>query len=179
MASRTVALVVACALIVVGCGGSDGELAASCTVERSEFGPFGPETALGATMDEATARARTADAGFDYWLVIHADGNWDVAWQEATEQFGGALHDDLSWIDVGGTLDGLYGEGERHGFADLRVSRSFQGKLEDANEPLFVGVGPDATEVNLDAACTVSSVIVGDQETPARVDLLGGKEMSA
>ena len=171
MASRALVLVVACALVVVGCGGSESELAASCTVERSDFGPFGPGTTLGATMDEATARARTLDAGFDYWIEIHADGNWGVAWQQATDRFGGALHDDLSWIDVAGTVDGLYGDGERHGFTDLRVSRSFQGKLEDTDEPLFIGVGSDATEVDLGAACTVTAVTVGDQGNPALMEV--------
>lgn len=170
MASRLLVLLAACTLVVVSCGGSDGEVGASCTVEHSELGPFGSDTALGATMDEATALARTVEAGFDHWIEIHADGNWDIAWQQATEQFGGALHDDLSWIDVAGTVDDLYADGERHGFTDLRVSRSFQGKLEHADEPLFIGVAP-ATETNVDAACTITSVIVGDQDNPALVDL--------
>ncbi len=170
MARRAAAVVVALMIVATSCGGSDTELGASCHVEPSELGPFGPETTLGSTMDEATARARNAESGFDRWLEIHAEGNWDVAWRQATDELGGVLHDDLSWIDVAGTIDDLYRDGESHGFVDLRVSRSFQGKLEDTDEPLFIGVASD-TIVNAAAGCRVTSVVVGDQMNAALFDV--------
>ena len=168
---RATALVFVVALLSAACGGSESELAASCELERSELGPFGPDTTLGATMDEATARARMAEAGFEHWIAIHADGNWDAAWAEATTHFGNALHDDLSWIDVSGTIDGLYGERVSHGFTDLRVSRSFQGKLEDTDEPLFIGVSASDPQANFDATCRITSVMVGDQTNPSLIDV--------
>ena len=163
--AMAVSLVVAVSLLMLACGSSDadpGEFAASCTISRSEMGPFAPDQPLGESLGEAAAQSQMQSSGYDEWIEISAEGNWDSAWKLATDHHGDGVHVSLSWLDVDGTIVGLYADAESLGFNDLRVSRSFQGKIEHDRTPLFVGVDPER-DANFDASCSVTAVDLGDE----------------
>ena len=171
---HVVAAVIAAVLISTlfsACGSPQpDEFAADCALSRSELGPFASDQPLGATLSGAEAEARAAAAGYDSWLEIAATGTWDLGWDDATQSLGTGIHRDLAWLDVGGEITGLYLDDEVLTFADLRVSRSFQGKIEHSHSSLFVGIEPDAAP-NLDAGCVVTSVVVGTSDQDHLLDL--------
>lgn len=165
--------VAALTVALVACGGSDPvPEVASCTVARSELGPFSPSTPLGSSMTEERARARMAEDGIVEWLAITAEGPWDRAWDAATVTLGEGIHADLTWLDVNGEIHGLYESGDAFGFADLRVSRSFQGKIEHSDDPIYLPLQDLGTPVNFDAACTISAVEVGDATDDQLLDVI-------
>jgi len=159
---------------LVACGGSDAEPVpevASCSIARSELGPFNPSTPLGASMTEAEARARMADDGIVEWLAISATGPWDKAWDRATVTLGQGIHTELTWLDVNGEIRGLYQSDDAFGFEDLRVSRSFQGKIEHSDDdPLYLPLQDLGTPVNFEADCTITAVEFGDQTNELLLD---------
>ena len=140
---RRLALVVVVPLLLalVGCGGSDSQSAAAqtaapqCSLSSSEFGPFSAETALGQSMDEDQARARMAQDDIIGWVAVNATGPLGrLSWDQATATLGQGIHVDLTWLDVNGSISGLYKTGDLFAFTDLRVSRSFQGKIEHTDD---------------------------------------------
>jgi len=176
IAGALVALSTVAAMATACGGGGDGVAladTATCTIERSELGPFGPETSLGESMDEATARAAMARDNVAEFLAISATGPWNDAWDTATDRVGGSIHVSLSWIDVDGELRDLFEDGDAFEFADLRVSRSFQGKIEHSTEPIYLPVPDDGRTVAEDPSCVITSIHVGDQNTQSYSELVG------
>lgn len=171
------------ALLVAGgflgaCGGGSDTVAladtASCSIERSALGPFGPETTLGESMDEAQARRTMARDNVREFIAITATGPWNDAWDVATDRLGNQIHTSLSWIDVGGELRGLFENGDAYQFAELRVSRSFQGKIEHTTDPIYLPVPDDGRAVAADATCVITSIDVGDQGVERLTGLADG-----
>ena len=156
------ALVMAASLIACGSDDSGTAETTSCSLSRSELGPFSDDTPLGQSMTDDQARARMANDGIREWLAVKAEGPWQDVWDVATAQLGSDIHTDLAWLDLNGEIHGLYEDGDRFGFTDLRVSRSFQGKIEHDRTPLFVGVDPER-DANFDASCSVTAVDLGDE----------------
>ncbi len=154
-------------LFLGACGGGGDSVAladtASCSIERSALGPFGPETTLGASMDEAQARQTMARDNVREFIAITATGPWKDAWDVATDRLGNQIHTSLSWIDVGGELRGLFEDGDAYQFAELRVSRSFQGKIEHSTAPIYLPVPDDGRTVATDATCVITTIQLGDQ----------------
>ncbi|MEM7092096.1 MAG: hypothetical protein AAF567_03770 [Actinomycetota bacterium] len=151
------------------CGDGGAEFSANCTLRPSPLGPFGDDTALGSSLSEPEALARMAATGYESWIEIEAGGSWEVGWNVATEELGPAIHTDLAWLDVSGRISGLYEPGEALTFEPIRVSRSFQGKIETADTTsIYVGVAP-GQRPDLTADCTISAVSVG---TPGNAQLL-------
>lgn len=158
-----------------GGGGDDGVAladTATCSVVRSEFGPLGPDTRLGETMDEATVRETMARDNVAEFLEITATGPWRDAWDLAGQRLGDGIHVSLSWIDVDGELRGLFEDGDAYEFSDLRVSRSFQGKIEHTVEPIYLPVPDDGRVVAETPTCVITSIHVGDQSAASLTDLV-------
>ena len=161
-------------LLIASCGGdADTETAATCTISESELGPFGPDQPIGSTLGDAEARARKAETGFDSWIRVDATGGWQASWDVATSILGNSIHTDLTWLDVNGEITGLYAPDDRFEFADLRVSRSFQGKIEHSDESLFFGVvEADGVPDYENASCAVTSIDVADKDQASMLDVL-------
>lgn len=157
----------ACCVLLASCGGGSEDIAladtASCSIERSSLGPFGPDTTLGESMDETQARQTMARDNVAEFIAITATGPWSDAWDVATDRLGNRIHTGLSWIDVGGELRGLFEDGDAYEFAGLRVSRSFQGKIEHATDPIYLPVPDDGRAIDVGATCTITAIDVGDQ----------------
>ena len=86
-------------------------------------------------MDEDQARARMAQDDIIGWVAVNATGPLGcVSWDQATATLGQGIHVELTWLDVNGTISGLYETGDQFAFTDLRVSRSFQGKIEHTDD---------------------------------------------
>jgi len=184
---RRLALVVVVPLLLalVGCGGSDSQSAAAqtaapqCSLSSSEFGPFSADTALGQSMDEDQARARMAQDDIIGWVAVNATGPWDVSWDQATATLGQGIHVDLTWLDVNGSISGLYKTGDLFEFTDLRVSRSFQGKIEHTDAPLYLPLQDVGVQANLDATCTVTALEFGDLNNDQLLDVFGATPLSS
>jgi len=166
-------LITVLGLVLVACGGGSESEAetASCSIAESELGPFSPETTLGQSMSEGQARARMAQDDIVGWLAVSADGPWDQSWALATATLGQAIHGDLTWLDVNGTINGLYETGDQFEFVDLRVSRSFQGKIQHADEALYLPLQDVGVAVDFDAACVITAVEVGDANNDQLLDV--------
>ena len=165
---------------LVACGGSDPlPETASCSLSESELGPFSPNTVLGQSMDEDQARARMAQDSIVAWLAVSAEGPWDEHWDTATVTLGQGIHVDLTWLDVNGTINGLYEAGDQFEFADLRVSRSFQGKIEHSDEPLFLPLQDVGQSVDFGAACVITSLQFGDQTNDVLLDVFDATSLSS
>lgn len=160
-------------LIIVACGGGADSQAetASCSFAASELGPFSPETTLGSSMSEDEARARMAQDDIIGWLAVTAVGPWDQHWDSATAALGQGIHVDLTWLDVNGTINGLYASGDQFEFADLRVSRSFQGKIEHTDDPLYLPMQDVGVEANFDADCAITALEFGDPINDVLLDV--------
>ena len=164
----------------VACGGSDAQTEiASCSLAESDLGPFSPDLPLGQSMTEDQARARMAEDDIVGWLAVSASGPWDQSWAKATATLGQGIHVDLTWLDVNGTISGLYEAGDGFEFADLRVSRSFQGKIEHNDEPLFLPLQDADAAVNFDAECTVTALQFGDRTNDQLLDVFDGTATSS
>ena len=175
-------LTVPLCLALVGCGGGSSEAqptAASCSLSESELGPFSPDTPLGQSMDEDQARARMAQDDIIGWIAVNATGPWDASWDQATVRLGQSIHVDLTWLDVNGTISGLYDDGDQFEFADLRVSRSFQGKIEHNDEPLYLPLQDVGVPANLDATCTVTALEFGDPDNEVLLDVFDATPSSS
>lgn len=151
---RVLAVLLAAAFLA-GCGGgSSSEL--SCAVGDSDYGPLGVQ--LG--MSDEAAEAFMIDQGIDAWVEVTADGDWAPLWDTALDELGGVIHTDLTWIDVGVALTDSAG-GDL-AVVPVRVSRSYQGKIESAKngafEPLAAGVEA--------SGCRVESIVLGDADHP-------------
>lgn len=158
---------------LVACGGSDAQsVALGCSLSASELGPFSPDSPLGQSMTEDQARARMAQDDIIGWIAVSATGPWDVSWDAATATLGQGIHVDLTWLDVNGTLDGLYEASDQFEFTDLRVSRSFQGKIEHNDAPLYLPLQDVGISANLDATCTVTALQIGDANNDVLLDVL-------
>lgn len=165
-----------CVLVLAAsaCGSDEAQTeadVASCSLSFSELGAFGPDTSLGETMDESEALARMAQENIAEWVEVRAVGPWAQAWELATEELGDGIHVNLAWIDVTGSINGLFEPGDQFSFDELRVSRSFQGKLENSADPIYLPVLDDGRTINRDATCLIDSVLVGDPGNPALMDL--------
>jgi hypothetical protein len=166
-------LMTALCLALVACGGGSGSEAetARCSIAKSELGPFSPETTLGQSMNEDEARARMAQDDIVGWLAVNADGPWDQSWTLATATLGQSIHGDLTWLDVNGTINNLYERGDQFEFADLRVSRSFQGKIEHTDESFYLPLQDVGVAVDFDAACAVTALEFGDANNDQLLDV--------
>jgi len=133
-----------------------------CHIEPSDLGPFSPDRGIGRSMTQDQALARMEQDDIVGWLAVTADGPWDRYWDQATNALGSAIHLDLTWLDVNGQIHDLYETDEVFSFRDLRVSRSFQGKIEHTSSPLYLPLQDVGLNVNYDATCVVESVEFGD-----------------
>jgi hypothetical protein len=172
-------------LALAGCGGSDTQTAAAqtttpqCVISASELGPFSAEAPLGQSMDEDQARARMAQDDIIGWVAVNATGPWDALWDQATATLGQGLHVELTWLDVNGTISGLYETGDQFAFTDLRVSRSFQGKIEHTETPLYLPLQDVGLQANLDATCTVTALEFGDPTNDQLLDVFDATPSSS
>lgn len=174
------AVTIMMSLLVAGCAGSgSAPQIASCSLEPSELGPFSPETTLGSSMSQDEARARMAQDNIIGWLAVTATGPWDQYWDSATATLGQNIHTDLTWLDVNGTINGLYRSDDQFEFADLRVSRSFQGKIEHNDDPLFLPMQDVGQAANLGAACSIASLEFGDRTHDVLLDVFDATSSSS
>ena len=177
---RTIHTVLLTALAVllggalVSCGGESSPVAetASCSIESSELGPFSSDTPLGQSMTEDAARAQMAKDGIEGWIAVTATGPWDSAWDSATNRLGQGIHTNLTWIDVDGEIRGLFKPDDAFGFDDLRVTRSFQGKIEHSSAPIYLPLQADGGAANFDARCVITALEVGNETSEALTDVL-------
>lgn len=158
---------------LTSCGGSDqaGSEIARCSIEQSDLGPFSSDTVLGQSMDEDQARAQMARDNIVGWVAVTATGPWDQSWDIATVTLGQRIHAGLTWLDVNGTISGLYTPDDAYQFTDLRVSRSFQGKIEHSAEPLFLPIQDSGQSPNFDATCSITALEFGDETEPFLLDV--------
>ncbi len=166
---------------LASCGGdSDASSdSASCSIEQSDLGPFSSDTPLGQSMSENQARARMADDNIVEWIAVTATGPWDDAWDLATASLGQGIHVDLTWLDVNGEISGLYEPGDGFEFTDLRVSRSFQGKIEHSDDPLYLPIQDNGKTVRFDAACSITALEFGDANDDQLLDVFDSVAISA
>ncbi len=130
-------------------------------------------------MDTAEAQERMAQHDIVSWLAVYAEGPWNESWDTATSTLGQSIHLDLTWLDVNGTITDLYQAGDRFEFADLRVSRSFQGKIEHSDVPLYLPLQAIGDTLNVDASCSVTALQFGDANDDNLLDVLNATSSSS
>ena len=163
--TRASALLVAFALLGAACGGGGDSDELACDVGTSEFGPLREQ--LG--MSEEAAEQFMIDNQIGGWIEVSASGSWQPLWDESFDQLGAQIHSPsgVTWIDVEVAIDGL--PDDAPDVVPVRVSRSYQGKIETASIPAWEPVGFDPDDI--DTSCAVERVILGDQEHPEWLDL--------
>ena len=85
----------------------------------------------------------------------------------------------VTWLDVNGTISGLYETGDQFAFTDLRVSRSFQGKIEHTETPLYLPLQDVGLQANLVATCTVTALEFGDPTNDQLLDVFDATPSSS
>lgn len=153
-------------LLLAACSGPSS-ISATCSLSQSDTGVFGDDTARAQTIKE--------EHGVEEWVEIRADGNWDVAWNRATEALGDSIHLDVAWLEVTTEITNLYGKNETHTFSKpISVSRSLGGRLRDSEKPteyLEVKTGSETPNYS-GAECKVTQITVGNGSNPKLRELL-------
>ena len=151
-------------LMLAACGGGESDESA-CGVTTSEFGPLREQ--LG--MSEEDAEQFMVDNRIDGWIEVSASGAWEPLWEESFDRLGAQIHSPggVTWIHVEVSIDGL--PDGAPSVVPVRVSRSYQGKIETASVPEWEPVQFDPA--GLDMGCTVERIFLGRDEDPHWLDL--------
>ena len=120
-------------------------------------------------MSEEAAEQFMIDNRIEGWIEVSASGAWQPLWDESFDQLGAQIHSEggVTWIDVEVAVQGL--PDDAPALVPVRVSRSYQGKIETAKIPAWEPVTFDPDDV--DKSCTVERVILGDEDHPEWLDL--------